>query len=202
MFTGILAWAKGHSVVRSAYRRFRMGWIRFRYGLRYVHPTFYVAGTASISPDFRAGPHSFVAQGARIGPGVRIGAYTMIAPNVAFVGGDHVTSNVGVPMIFAGRPGIKGTVVEDDVWIGFGAIIMDGVTIGRGAIVAAGAVVTKSVPRYEVYGGVPARKIGNRFGSVEEQHRHDIALDGAVIAGPLCAGQIGSGNRTADGSSE
>ncbi len=47
-------------------------------------------------------------------------------------------------------------------WIGTGAIILQGVTVGDGAVVAAGAVVTKDIPAYEVWGGVPARKIRDR----------------------------------------
>lgn len=54
-------------------------------------------------------------------------------------------------------------VVEDDVWIGYGATIMSNVHIGQGAVVAAGAVVTKDVPPYAIVGGVPARVIRYRF---------------------------------------
>lgn len=54
-------------------------------------------------------------------------------------------------------------VVDDDVWIGYGAIIMSGTHIGQGAIVAAGAVVTKDVPPYAIVGGVPAKVIKYRF---------------------------------------
>lgn len=54
-------------------------------------------------------------------------------------------------------------VVEDDVWIGYGAMVMSGVRIGQGAIVAAGAVVTKDVPPYAIAGGVPAKIIKYRF---------------------------------------
>ena len=42
-------------------------------------------------------------------------------------------------------------------------MIMAGVSIGDGAIVAAGAVVTKSIPPYQIWGGVPAKFIKNRF---------------------------------------
>lgn len=52
--------------------------------------------------------------------------------------------------------------VKDYVFIGPRAIILPGVTIGKGAIVAAGAVVTKDVAEYEMVGGVPAKKIGER----------------------------------------
>ena len=54
-------------------------------------------------------------------------------------------------------------VVEDDVWIGYGATILSGVRIGQGAVVAAGALVTKDVPAYAVVGGVPAKVIKYRF---------------------------------------
>ena len=42
-------------------------------------------------------------------------------------------------------------------------MVLKDVTIGLGAVVGAGAVVTKSVPAYEIWAGVPARKIGQRF---------------------------------------
>jgi len=37
--------------------------------------------------------------------------------------------------------------------------------IARGAIIAAGAVVTSDVATFEIWGGVPARKIGERPGA-------------------------------------
>ena len=49
--------------------------------------------------------------------------------------------------------------VGNNVHIGFNAIIMPGVSIGNDCIIAAGAVVTKSVPAGEIWGGVPARFI-------------------------------------------
>lgn len=52
--------------------------------------------------------------------------------------------------------------INDYVFIGPRAIILPDVTIGRGAIVAAGAVVTKNIPDFEIWGGVPAQKISQR----------------------------------------
>lgn len=49
--------------------------------------------------------------------------------------------------------------IGNNVHIGINAIIMPGVTIGDDCIIAAGAVVTKSVPSGEIWGGVPARCI-------------------------------------------
>lgn len=53
--------------------------------------------------------------------------------------------------------------IKDYVFIGPRVIILPGVTIGRGAIVAAGAVVTKNISDFEIWGGVPAKKISDRI---------------------------------------
>lgn len=55
------------------------------------------------------------------------------------------------------------------VWIGTAAIILQGVTIGDGSVIAAGAVVTKNVPPYEVWGGVPAKFIRKRSADLNYQ---------------------------------
>lgn len=54
-------------------------------------------------------------------------------------------------------------VIEEDVWCGANVTILKGVTIGKGSVIAAGAVVTKDVGEYEIWGGVPARRLKNRF---------------------------------------
>lgn len=48
------------------------------------------------------------------------------------------------------------------VFIGPRVIILPNIKIGDGAVIAAGAIVTKNVPEFEVWGGVPAKKISNR----------------------------------------
>ncbi len=50
----------------------------------------------------------------------------------------------------------------DDVWLGAGCAVMAGVVIGNGAVIGANAVVTTDVPEYEIWAGVPARRIGER----------------------------------------
>lgn len=53
-------------------------------------------------------------------------------------------------------------VIENDVWLGYNVVVLRGVHIANGAVVAAGSVVTKSIPSYEIWGGVPAKRIGSR----------------------------------------
>lgn len=52
--------------------------------------------------------------------------------------------------------------IGDYVFIGPRVIVLPGVKIGRGAVVGAGAVVTKDIGEFEIAGGVPAKKIGER----------------------------------------
>lgn len=102
---------------------------------------------------------------------IDIGCFCSIAKNVVFLGGiDHrlnITSSFPykVHILNESTEAIsKGDIiVEDDVWIGYGATILSGVHIGQGAVVAAGAVVTKDVPPYAIVGGVPAKVIKYRF---------------------------------------
>ena len=53
--------------------------------------------------------------------------------------------------------------IGNDVWIAQDVLLMEGIRIGDGAVIAAGAVVTKDVPAYAIYGGVPAKIIRYRF---------------------------------------
>lgn len=116
---------------------------------------------------------------------IEIGDNIDIANNVGLIGKyDHDFSKVGVnikdaPWIGDASYNFKGKdqkiIVEDDVWIGFGAIVFTGVKIQRGAIVAAGSIVTHDVPAYTIVAGNPARVLGQRF-TGEEIKRHEEIL--------------------------
>lgn len=58
-------------------------------------------------------------------------------------------------------PVSKPVTIGDDVFVGANAMILKGVTIGEKAIIGAGSVVTKNVPAGEIWGGNPAKKIGD-----------------------------------------
>lgn len=101
---------------------------------------------------------------------LKIGAYCSIAPKVDFLlDGEHYykgfTTYPFKKKFFKEKETLsKGNIViDDDVWIGFGATILSGVHIGQGAIIGAKALITKDVPPYAIVGGVPARVIRYRF---------------------------------------
>ncbi|MBN2788510.1 MAG: CatB-related O-acetyltransferase [Paludibacteraceae bacterium] len=121
-----------------------------------------------------------------IGPNVKAGDYVMFAPNVKIIGADHCFDRPGKPMIFSGRPILKRTTIESDVWIGHSSIIMAGVTIERGAIIAAGSVVTQDVKAYSIVGGVPAKFIKMRFSDEESIKKHDAMLLNGNYIGRFC----------------
>lgn len=108
---------------------------------------------------------------------MEIGDNVLIGNNVGMIGKyDHDFSKVGTnikdaPWIGQNTYSFRGKsqkiIVEDDVWIGYGAIIFSGVHIKHGAIIAAGSIVTKDVPAYAIVAGSPARKIGMRFSEKE-----------------------------------
>ena len=148
--------------------------------LRQVHATAYVHRSAAVARDFVAEPYVFVAAGCSIPPGVAIGRYSMLAPSVAIVGGDHRWDQTGVPIQFSPRPDQLDTRIGRDVWIGRGVTIMRGTEIGDGSIVAAGAVVTKDVPEFEIWGGVPAVRLAARFATAAECEAHARMLDGPL----------------------
>ena len=104
----------------------------------------------------------------------------MLASNVAIVGDDHNWLDPELPIQFAGRPPQRRTEIGADVWLGHGSIVMRGLRIGDGAIIAAGAVVTHDVPAREIWCGVPARRLRDRFADPEDAKRHV-----ALMVGPL-----------------
>lgn len=169
----------------EAYRAIRMAIVRRLHGLRNVHPTFYLCRGCEIAPDLVAGAYSFINKDCTVYPRVTLGNYVLLAPRVAIVGQDHRLDTPGLPLPFSGRGEPRSTVLQDDCWVGYGAIIMTGVTIGRGAVVAAGSVVTKDVAPYEIVGGVPARKIGERFENDEQREQHDAMLARPPVKGGL-----------------
>ncbi len=126
----------------------------------------------------RIGPHSvihwrtrfYAPEGVRIGHNSIIGYDAFLDGRYTITIGDNVNIGGEVAIFTAQHDPhdphfamVGGAVViEDYVYIGSRVTILPNVTIGRGAVVATGAVVAKSVPPFDIVGGVPAHKIGER----------------------------------------
>lgn len=97
----------------------------------------------------------------------KIGSYSSVANGVSIGQGEHDITKISTNSLFYDHAYDELTkenlIIEEDVWIGADSIILRGLVIGRGAVIGANSVVTKSVPRYAVVVGSPARVIKYRF---------------------------------------
>ncbi len=91
--------------------------------------------------------------------GITIEDDALIADHCTLVDHDHDLD--ADPLLPWGRRGYAAAPIRigRGAWIGSHAVILKGVTVGDHAVIAAGSVVNKSVPPFEIWGGVPARKL-------------------------------------------
>lgn len=127
----------------------------------------YIGKNVNLSDNITIGDCSYIGQYSYISPYVKIGNFALISDYVNVIGHDHIFDKPGLPIILSGKPEPIITEIGDDVWIGHGVTIMRGIKIGNGSIVAANSVVTKDISAYEIWGGIPAKKIRNRFNESE-----------------------------------
>ncbi len=141
-----------------------------------------IYGPYSIS-NLELGDYSYIGRNSMIN-NAKIGKFCSIGPNLVCGYGIHPTNGITTsPMFYANNKSNGFTLCDEtkieetklisignDVWIGINVTILDGVKIGNGAVIAAGSVVTKNVPDYAIYGGVPAKLIRYRFneGQIEK----------------------------------
>jgi acetyltransferase-like isoleucine patch superfamily enzyme len=127
-----------------------------------------------VGGNIRIGERCFVGPGSRVWSAcsVSIGNYVLISHNVNIH--DNISHSVRQDErrleIDQVMPSLRMVshefdlkraplVIEDDVWIGFGASIIGGVRIGRGAIIGAGAMVTRNVAANAIVVGNPMRQV-------------------------------------------
>ena len=119
-------------------------------------------GTWKPGPSIIIGNHVFIGRDSEfnIRKSITVGDDCLIASGCKFIDHDHGIS-LQQPMRLQEGPEAPISIGKN-VWLGCNVIVLKGVTIANGAIVAAGAVVTKPIPCNEIWGGVPAKKIGER----------------------------------------
>ena len=125
-------------------------------GRNQIHKNVLIQGSGILN----IGERTYISSNSVIGvnENIRIGKNVMIADSVSIRDTNHRFDSLDLPMIDQGII-TKPVIIEDNVWIGYGAVINKGVNIGSGAIIGANAVVTKGVPKNAIVGGVPAKVI-------------------------------------------
>ncbi len=179
--------------MKNILKRFRFFYLRHFIWRKYTIGNNFYAGLRVYlwaKEKITIGDNFYIGRDSQIETDCIIGNNVIFANKVAIVGKyDHNYQKLGWPIRLAPRIRDKHyswkglnqiTVIEDDVWVGYGAIIMSGVKIRKGCIIAAGSVVTKDTEPYQIYGGNPAIKIAPRFESSEDLKNH-IVLEKEVL---------------------
>jgi len=152
-----------HPSIDITGRKYFREWIRISRGAHIGRDcTIWIAGENDSEPRMELG-NIHVDRNCYLGAfaPLSIGDETIIGAYSYIITGNHRTTAKDVPVRLQGYDGAP-VVIGRDVWIGCHVVVLPGVTIGDHAVVAAGAVVTKSIPSGEIWGGVPAKKIGER----------------------------------------
>jgi maltose O-acetyltransferase len=118
----------------------------------HIGANFFKPSNISIGHDTIIGDHCFLDGRAPL----KIGNHVGIASQVLIYNDEHDINSADYGNSFGPVE------IGDYVFIGPRAIILPNIKIGKGAVVAAGAIVTKDIPEFEIWGGIPAKKISDR----------------------------------------
>lgn len=167
----------------------------------YAHPTAVIDAGAEIGAGTKIWHFSHVFSGAVIGEKCSFGQNTMVSDGVivgnnvkvqnnvaiysgttleddVFLGPSCVLTNVSNPRSQVIRRNIyEKTVIRRGATVGANATIVCGTVLGRYCFIAAGAVVTKNVPDYAIWAGVPGKQIGWM-----SRHGHRLHFDSNCTA--------------------
>ncbi|HEY9086017.1 MAG TPA: gamma carbonic anhydrase family protein [Candidatus Tyrphobacter sp.] len=127
-----------------------------------VHPSAFVAPTASLIGDVEVGEESSIWFGtvlrADMGP-IRVGARTSVQDNVVLHVSEGCSTIVGNDVTIGHAAVMEDCVVRDRALIGSNAVVLNGATIGEGALIGAGSVVAANaqIPDRVLAAGAPAK---------------------------------------------
>ena len=129
-----------------------------------IHPTAFIAPTASVMGDVTLGPDASIWYGAVLRGDM---APIVIGAETNLQDGTIVHVDEGVPCIIGERVGVghrvilHGCTVEPHCLIGMGSTLLNGAVVEQGSVIAAGAVIPERmrVPAGSLVMGVPGRII-------------------------------------------
>lgn len=140
-------------IIYTKYRKIYAIDENFRFNGKFIQ--FYGAGRIN------AGAASYIGELSTLqateGFSINIGVGCQISHNVRV----YTQSNLADwDYSLSDRPQKYGSVsFEDHCWVGANVFVNPGSTIGKNSIVGANSVVTKDIPPFEIWGGVPAKFI-------------------------------------------
>lgn len=136
-----------------------------------------ISANSYISDDVELGRYTYINENCSI-ENCKIGSFCSIAANTYINPFNHNKKYISThPFLFnsfyhfvdkSRTEKQKKVIIGNDVWIGLNSVILSGCSIGDGAIIGAGSIVTHDIPAYEIWGGVPARKLSDRFSQEEK----------------------------------
>ncbi len=150
----------------------------------FAHPTAVIEQPCAIGKGTKIWHFSHIMKNSKTGKNCNIGGNVVISPKVVIGNNVKIQNNVSVytgvileddvfcgpSMVFTNvinprsqiirRNQYKKTIVKKGATLGANCTIVCGHTIGKYAFVGAGAVVTKNIPDYALYIGVPAKQVG------------------------------------------
>ncbi len=142
----------------------------------------HVCSGATIGQGVSLGQNVFVGNNVKIGDFCKIQNNVSVYDNVileegVFCGPSMVFTNVSNPRALVERKDqFRDTLVKRGATLGANSTIVCGVTVGEFAFIGAGAVITRNVPDFALFAGVPARQIGWMSAHGEKL---DLPLEGA-----------------------
>lgn len=158
--------SRAGTLARSIVRRFRSTRLQvLSRGRVTVDPSSGIARRSRILPTASGsiGPNVLVGTDFRADVPFEIGAGTLISSSVAFIGKDHDLGPGAKSVAEGDRLDTGRIVLDGDNLVGYGAIMIAPCRLASGVVVGAGAVVTGDLDQVDgIYGGVPARLIGQR----------------------------------------
>ena len=139
---------------------------------RYTHFEIYDGGVVKIGPRVVIGMYNWIQGngGLEIGENTIVGSHVCLLSTMHGIDKDNPVRNQPLRK--------KHTKIGEDVFIGAHVTVAAGVTLEKGCVIGSNSYVNVDVPGYQIFGGVPARPIGER-----KSRRHAIRTMAVVAVG-------------------
>lgn len=126
----------------------------------------------------RIGDNAEIREHARIQSGVD--DYTVVGDDVMLMAGSHIAHDcwVGNAVTVATNATLAGHVtLADFVFVGISASIHQRATVGYGTLIGAGAFLKGFTGEWEIWAGVPARRIGRNLVGIHRRYTKTVSHD-------------------------